>query len=433
MATQPQEHELEPSTAPGLDRLTAITEMMRELSRQTDPQSMVRTYASRISQMIPLDVRISLSRRGMQAPWFRITRYSGWEDEVNPWTETDKLPVLEGGVLADLLYANDPTILNDFEIPPDDPAHAYLAGQRSLVAIPLFDQGESLNMVIGARREPDSFVWDELPERVWISNLFGRATHNLVMAEQLQRAYQAVDQEMATIADIQRTLLPEGLPAIPGLRLAAHYQTSHRAGGDYYDFLPLADGRWGILIADASGHGAPAAVVMAILHAVVHTFSGDAGSPRALLEYLNQKLAERYTGRFGSFITAFYAVFDPATRKLVYASAGHNPPRLKGCASDVSVLERVGGLPLGIVEEQNYCEATVQMAPGDRLILYTDGITEAHNPAGEQFGPERLDRALAHCGHDAEQIVADILDHLERFTACEPATDDRTLLVAQVT
>src|SRR5207253_1299364 len=103
---------------------------------------------------------------------------------------------------------------------------------------------------------------------VWLSNLFGRATHNLVLAEELRQAYEAVDRELVAVADIQRSLLPAKLPKIPTMDLAAHYQTSRRAGGDYYDFFPLAEGKWGIIVADVSGHGTPAAVLMAITHCI---------------------------------------------------------------------------------------------------------------------------------------------------------------------
>src|SRR6185369_10191873 len=128
-------------------------------------------------------------------------------------------------------------------------------------------------------REPKAFNPDQFPEFVWMGNLFGRATHNLVLSDELRSAYNTVDREMQIVADIQRSLLPETLPKIPTLDLAAYYQTSRRAGGDYYDFFPLPDGRWGILIADVSGHGTPAAVIMAITHSIAHSFPGPPSSP----------------------------------------------------------------------------------------------------------------------------------------------------------
>src|SRR5204863_816635 len=127
----------------------------------------------------------------------------------------------------------------------------------------------------------------------------------------LREAYDAVDDDLRVVADIQRGLLPAKPPAIPTLGVAAHYQTSKRAGGDYYDFFPLPDGRWGMLIADVSGHGTPAAVLMAVLHSIAHTYPGPPTPPGELLRHVNRVLTERYTANSGAFVTAFYAIYDP--------------------------------------------------------------------------------------------------------------------------
>src|SRR5207244_896716 len=156
-------------------------------------------------------------------------------------------------------------------------------------------------MIISMRREPNSFDPQRLPELVLTSNLFGRATHNLVLSEEVKRAYEALDQELMVVADMQRSLLPRTLPQIPTLELAAHYQTSRRAGGDYYDFFALPGGLWGILIADVSGHGTPAAVMMAVTHSIAHTHSGPPTPPGELLAFINRNLHARYTNDSGSF------------------------------------------------------------------------------------------------------------------------------------
>src|SRR5262249_29239782 len=148
------------------------------------------------------------------------------------------------------------------------------------------DQRVALNMVVVMRREPAGFRREIFPEIVWMSNLFGRAAHNLVLTEEVRKAYQAVDQELKIVGDIQRSLLPIRLPPIPTLDMAVSYQTSERAGGDYYDFFPLPEGKWGILIADVSGHGTPAAVLMAITHSIAHVFPGDPCPPAHLLNHL---------------------------------------------------------------------------------------------------------------------------------------------------
>jgi sigma-B regulation protein RsbU (phosphoserine phosphatase) len=283
------------------------------------------------------------------------------------------------------------------------------------------------------RSEPAAFDPRQFPEMVWMSNLFGRITHNLVLSDQLKEAFDAVDYEMKLVADIQRSLLPSRMPDIPTMALAAHYQTSHRAGGDYYDFFPLADGRWGLFIADVSGHGTPAAVLMAVTHTLAHSYCGPGDPPGRLLEYVNQHLAASYTNSSDSFVTAFYAIYNPVDRSLNYACAGHNPPRLKRCSDgSLALLDQANGLPLGINPMEKYGSATHHLVPGDQLVLYTDGITEAHNPQGEMFGLGRMDKVLENCSVTASDLLKSVLTEVEAFTQGRPADDDRTLLVAKI-
>ncbi len=410
-----------------------IVETMREMSLQTDPQAMVRAYGSRIRELTPADGFLALSRRDLPAPQYRITRSSRWSDDVNPWTQPEKLPLLEGGILGELLYGDEPRSIDDLQLADDDPAFEFLQGARSLVALPNYDRGVALNMTIRVNDRPGAFDPEHLPEQVWVSNLFGRATHNLVLSDELKKAYSIVERELKVVADIQRSLLPKAMPSIPTLELAAHYQTSRWAGGDYYDFFPLPDGRWGILIADVSGHGTPAAVVMAITHSIAHAYPGPPETPGQMLTYVNRELATRYTADLETFVTAFYGIYDPTARALTYACAGHNPPRLKRCRDgSISSLEEVCGLPLGIVEEEVYAEATRVLIPGDELIFYTDGITEANDPNGRMFGTARLDEVLERCHGGAIELINEVLGALSRFTADRPADDDRTLLVGKV-
>src|SRR5262249_29191765 len=159
----------------------------------------------------------------------------------------------------------------DLSVSPGDPLFDYLDGFRSVAAIPMYDRGVSLNMVLLLRREPGAFNPEQFPQMVWMSNLYGRAAHNLVLSDQLRDDYESVDYELKVASHIQRLRLPSKMPVIPTMGLAAHSHTSHRAGGDYYDFFPLAGDRWGLFIADVSGHGTPAAVIMAVTHSLAHT------------------------------------------------------------------------------------------------------------------------------------------------------------------
>ena len=144
----------------------------------------------------------------MRFPQYRVTRFNLWTDPVNPWKESHRLPVHEGGLLAELLYADQPQVIEDLTLDADDPANAYLAGQRSLLAIPHFDQGTAQNMVILAREDADAFPRDRIADLVLLGNLFARATQTLVLSQAVKEAYDAVDYELRTIADIQKSLLP---------------------------------------------------------------------------------------------------------------------------------------------------------------------------------------------------------------------------------
>jgi sigma-B regulation protein RsbU (phosphoserine phosphatase) len=419
---------------PWQEQLAIIDRTMKAISGITDPEKLVEAYWNGIGRLIPAFDYVSLSRRNVEPPFFLITRSSRFVEEFNPWTQRERLPRLQGGILGELIYANRPMILDDLpaRLSPDDPAHFYLEGFERLIALPQYDQGEGINMTVMLM--PKDFEFDEamIPMLHWQAGLFGRGTTNLVLRNQLTSALAALDIEMQAVGEIQRTLLPDQLPSISGFELGAYYQTSARAGGDYYDFFPLDGGGWGIFIADVSGHGTPAAVLMAITHALAHAQPGTHTPPATLLQYLNDRLVGSYT-RGGTFLTAFYAVLDPATRTLEYARAGHNPPRLVRNGRVLS-LDGAAALPLGIELDQAFAQATVTLEPGDLLLLYTDGITEAISPpdsaSGRQlFGMKRLDDLLLSCaGCSSEEYIVRIRSAVADFTANAPPKDDQTLI-----
>jgi phosphoserine phosphatase RsbU/P len=413
-------------------RLTVTVDVMRELSLHTDPQEMQRVYARRMSELFPISRYLTISRRGLEKPAVRVTRFSLWTEEINPWKEPERLPVVRGGLLAELIYGDEPRIIDDLKLAPDDPAAEYLAGQRSLLAIPHYDGGAAMNMVLVTREEPSAFPKERFPELVWMSNLFGRATQSSMLSEKLKASCHAADHEMQSVAKLQRSLLPAALPDVPTLDLAVHYQPSGRSGGDYYDFFPLPKGCWGILIADVSGHGTPAAVLMAITHSLARTYAGPPQPPGLLLSYINRQLALHYTKPAGAFVTAFYAIYDPNRGTLTYANAGHIPPRLiRQADGSRGPLDAPQRLPLGIAEQAEYPDEVLELVPGDQVIFYTDGVTEALNATGEHFGPERLDAILSGKSVGARGMVDAVLRELAAFTSAQPPSDDRTILAAQ--
>lgn len=417
---------------PWQTRLDDVTSLMRRISTLTDPQELVNIYGDRMRELLGHDGAISLSRRGVDSPWYRITRADAL-GKIDPWRQPGQLPLFDRGILGDLLYADRSVIIPDFQIKDGDPGAPYLAGVRSLAAIPHYDQGAALNMVVLVSRRPNAFSNEHLPQMTLQGNLFGRATNSLVLARRLREAYDKIDNELKVVSDIQKSLLPTEFPFIPSLKLSSDYQSSSRAGGDYYDFFPLGQGKYGMLIADVSGHGTPAAVLMAIVHAIAHLVPGGPHPPEHVMGFINRQLASRYTSGNGSFVTGFYGVFDEHARTLTYANAGHPSPLWKRANS--STVEELpsdhSGLPLGIMDDVEFGRQSVELSPGDVVLLYTDGISEAWSAAGEMYGIARLKSALLRASTH-KHPVAELIEDLSVFCGQTPPADDRTMLVAQV-
>ncbi|MBI1335333.1 MAG: SpoIIE family protein phosphatase [Phycisphaera sp.] len=412
-------------------RLEKILRMVREMSQQTEPLELVNRFGEGIREFLPVDGYISLSIRDIEPPRLRITRYSGWEHKPDPWNDKAALPIIDRGMFSDLIYAAQPRLIHGLQVDDSDPAKPYLEGFGSMAVIPHFHEGQAKNMAIALKRDPDGFDEAYFPEFVLIHNLFGRVTNNLVLTKQLAAAHKQLDEEMRIVGDIQRSLLPQELPEIPNFDIAAYYQTAHRAGGDYYDLFPLPEGRWGLLIADVSGHGTPAAVVMAATHAMAHAYPGPDMPPSKLLTYLNDKLIDRYNTHAVMFVTAFYGVIDPRKRTITYSSAGHNPPRLRR-GRELSRLDEAVGVPLGVLDGSTYEPTTIQLEPNDVLLCYTDGVTETFSPDGRMFGEERMDRAILANECDAKALIGRVLAGLRNFEKGLPVQDDRTLVALRV-
>ena len=421
----------EPAARNWRARLAVSVDVMRELSRYSDPDEMYAVFARRMNQLYPTARQVSVSRRGLDAPEYRVTRFNLWKDRVNPYREAYRLPVFAGGVLAEVAHADEPTVIDDLDVSDADPAAEFLDNQRSLLAIPVYEHGVGATTVVVTREEPGAFAREQIPELVWMTNLFGRAVQTQVLSDQLRDACRTADYELKVIADLQHSLLPAGVPAVPGLDVAAHYRTANRAGGDYYDFFPLPDGRFGVLIADVSGHGSPAAVLMAITHSLAHSYPDSPARPGEFLGHLNAHLAGRYVGTTGHFVTAFYAVFDVARDELTYANAGHGAPRFAAAGSPGwKPLPTDERLPLGVSGGPAvYPEHRLRFCVGDKVALFTDGLTDALDKNGDPFGPHGLDRNWNTPLATAADIVRRVLGELDRFTGGVPADDDRTLVV----
>ena len=237
-----------------------------------------------------------------------------------------------------------------------------------------------------------------------------------------------VRDELAVARDLQRQLLPRGGPDLPGWRFAQSYRTANEIGGDYYDFLPLPDGRLVIVAGDASGHGMAAGLLMVIAHTSLRLSVELDPRPEAALPLLNRALAR--TGGRRAFLTLFYGLLDPATGRLDYVCAGHPFPLLRHPGGEIEELG-TGSLPLGIRAELPVEPGSVILGPGDLLLLYSDGLPEeVHPTSGEAFGFARLRELLAP-GGGAGEVHDRVLAAFDAFLAGEGQQDDISLVVVE--
>ena len=414
--------------AEGPSRLQRLDRLVRELSFQDDPDRLVRAFGRQADLFYDVDAMLTANNRGLGPPAYRISRSWRWREIIDPYTETHRLPVFNSGLLGELLYAGKAQHLDQLHVAASDPAREHFEGMRSLACAPSYLHGEPVGLTVLLHRQPGRFSEKDLETLLLNANLLGRAAGVLSLAQQLEQAYRRLDREMEQVGQMQRHMLPAELPRPEGLALAASYVTCSRAGGDYYDVLPLADSRWLLFLADVSGHGVPAAVLMAVLRTLLHAHPGPPAPAGAVLGYLNDHHVS--VAPDGMFATAFCGLYDPAARTLRYSLAGHPPPRLRRGRKGVGGLERAGGLPLGVLPGGSWDEAEVKLQPGDIVLLFTDGLLEGVNPAGEPFGLRRIETALQLGPLRAGPLVQHVERHFRDFTAGAPDLDDRTILAA---
>ena len=300
---------------------------------------------------------------------------------------------------------------------------------RDAVVIFLSARGDVSDKVSGLELGAADYITKPIQREEVLARV---ATH--LSRQQLERAVRQnrdrLDKELASAARMQRLLLPSTMPVHGSIRFAASYVTSRHAGGDYYDVLQLAPDRFGIFVADVSGHGAPAAIVMAMIRAVLHTYPGVADDPPQVLHYINRHF--RFLWDTAMYATASYAVLDASRRTMRISSAGHPLPMVVrgGQVAPVRVetvmcllWNELGDVPC--VEEP--------IGSGDRVAFYTDGITERQRASGEMYDVERLMAALAQAGRcQPAEIVSRIVEDVDTFALGLEADDDQTLLVVGV-
>jgi len=292
---------------------------------------------------------------------------------------------------------------------------------------PLVVQDRMLGIVNVATEEWQFLTAADLQFLTAVGAQAAVALERAQLYDEMNTQHRRLERELVMAREVQASLLPQPLPKIPGFSLAAEWRSAREMGGDFYDVFALPDGRWALVIADVSDKGAPAALYMAMTRSLIRAGAGLHASPAAVLQEVNQQLRAHCSSSM--FVTVFYAVLDAAARALTYASAGHNPPLLRRAAGSMEMLTRTG-LLLGVLEELALSEAHLTLAPGDMLVAYTDGVTDALNPQGEEYGLTRFSAAVAQApAADAARQLAHLSRDLAAFTGDVSPFDDITWLI----
>jgi serine phosphatase RsbU (regulator of sigma subunit) len=244
----------------------------------------------------------------------------------------------------------------------------------------------------------------------------------------LEEAQSQIQAELEVARALQLAILPAAFPARAGCAGAARMIAATTMGGDFYDFIELPDGRIGLVMADVSGKGVPAAFFMAVARTNLRELAAHHAEPGACLTRANEVLCTQ--NPMDLFVTVFYGIVDPRSGVLRYANGGHNPPVVRHTDGTVESLAGEGGLVLGAMPGSIYPDHTLALRPGDRLVLYTDGVTEAFNPTNEAFGETRLAAEVRSHGAGTPSVLVErICDSVTVFAAGAPQSDDITLAV----
>ncbi len=348
----------------------------------------------------------------------------------NPPPQPDIVPldIPPDDPLIDFLQQNVSGVIDVERLTLDSPGAQALRESGIRLALPLVSQGELVGLInLGRRRSEQDYSSDD---RRLLGNLATQAAPavrvaQLVRQQQLEALErQRIEQELRVARLIQQTLLPKDVPHIDGWEVDAYYQPARAVGGDFYDFIPYPDGRVGFVIGDVTDKGVPAALVMATTRSLLRSAVERYDSPGAVLERTNEKLVEDIPTKM--FVTCLFALLEPATGALVYANAGHDVPYLR--TGDGVVELRARGMPLGLLPGMKYEEKETRLRPGECLLLYSDGLVEAHSPVREMFGFPRLQALMGSLNDD--KLVPFLLNRLGEFTGPDwDQEDDVTMVV----
>ncbi len=402
---------------------TALLQVAEAVNAAANPEAALETIA-RLSALLAGVSRCLILRwhpeSGAYYPWaqYGVARTLFSEAASEPIVAT-QYPLLDLLSVADRPLGAG----TGYQLPIPEPLARLLPAPATLCFPLRAKSGHVGLLVVDDPRKASS------PRLLGILTGIAHQTATVLETANLQRdagERERLEQELAVAHTIQASFIPDTPPSEPGWEVAAHWRAARQVGGDFYDFIPLPSGQWGMVVADVADKGTPAALFMAVCRTLLRAAAMSRTSPAATLKRVNELLFS--DARSDLFVTLFYAVWDPLTGRVTYASGGHNPALLiQGQSSQIIELHSQG-IALGVIEQAELEEHQVTLQPGDTLVAYTDGVTEAMQADYTEWGIKRFKQALlAAPGREADLMLHCVLDEIDEFVGGAPQSDDLTI------
>ncbi len=408
-----------------VQELTALYEMSKALSAERDLQQILDTATHAIADVMQakaVAIRLTKEDDPQQLEPRAIYNLS------QAYLDTGAINVDDSDMLREAMTGR-PVYIPDMATDPRVifPGDAKAEGLASMFCIGIMYQAKAIGTIHLFSPEPRTFSPFEVRLVTAIAQMLGTAIQNARLDSQRMKSRRVLRQ-LHLAANVQRRMLPGEMPRLPPYDLAARYVPSFELGGDFYDVIKL-DGHLGIAIGDVVGKGIAASLLMASVRASLRAYAQDVYDLDEIISRVNNALCRDTLDN--EFATLWYGVFDPSTHRLTYCNAGHDPPML--LRNDKIQTLATGGMIVGVERDVEYEKGLFDMVPGDKLLMYTDGLVDSFNDAGEKFGRKRIHEAMREC---ADKSAADTINHIlwqvRRFTGPRQGVDDTTLVVVNV-
>src|SRR6185436_14031166 len=418
--------------APGLttiDKLRMLLDITKKIRRSLDLQEVLNQVMDTLDSLIPYDaagifvmqcVDPALVPQGEEPCTFKSEAVRGYDiDEL-----TELHLKLGEGFIGHVAMTGEPIISADVR---ENPVYVNARDRtRSEMVAPIISNDEVIGVFDLESDQLDAYSKDDLDVLMLLAAQVAIIIEKVMLHEQMIEK-KRLEGQLEVARQVQLELLPAGDPQLSGYDISAYNFPTEEVSGDYYDWVSIYDDQIAIVIADVSGKGVPAALLMAFLRASLRAATHIGYSTRISMAKVNYLLWESIERN--QFVTAFYGILDGPNRTLSYSNAGHTPSLLVHANGSHRFIDR-GNVPLGMFRDTRYHEYYLSFEPGDLLVLYTDGVTEATNPSGEEFGRERLAEAVkAHSKLAARDLIASLQREVLNWTDGMGAGDDVTFFV----